>query len=405
MFRDLSIAVVAPVLDEERKIADVLRRIPRPPADEVVVVDDGSTDRSAEVARDLGATVLSLGRTLGVGAALRTGFAHALARGYDVIVVIAGNNKDAPEEIPRLLAPIADGEADFVQGSRFLGSAGFGPMPLYRRAATRLHPLLFSLVAGRRVTESTNGFRAIHRRVLGDPRLDLEPALARPLRARTLPLPARHPARLPDRGGSGHQGLSAARARSDEDAADRRLVVDPAAARLGRARTAPAAGAARVIGIAVIGAGHWGPNLIRNFYDNDRSRVVWVCDLDRSRLDAARRRYPGVRLSVDAAEAIADPAVEAVVVATPTRTHHRRVREALERGRHVSSRSRSPLAGPRPRSSRSSPRRRAACCSSTMCSSTIRRWRAPRRTSTPASSAGSTTCPRCARTSARCAST
>ena len=172
MFRDLSIAVVAPVLDEERKIADVLRRIPRPPADEVVVVDDGSTDRSAEVARDLGATVLSLGRTLGVGAALRAGFAHALARGYDVIVVIAGNNKDAPEEIPRLLEPIAAGEADFVQGSRFLGSAGFGPMPLYRRAATRLHPLLFSLVAGRRVTESTNGFRAIHRRVLGDPRLD-----------------------------------------------------------------------------------------------------------------------------------------------------------------------------------------------------------------------------------------
>jgi predicted dehydrogenase len=90
-----------------------------------------------------------------------------------------------------------------------------------------------------------------------------------------------------------------------------------------------------VIGIAVIGAGHWGPNLIRNFYDNDRSRVVWVCDLDRSRLDAARRRYPGVGITVDAAEAIADPAVEAVVVATPTRTHHRWVREALERGRHV----------------------------------------------------------------------
>ena len=176
MFRDLSIAVVAPVLDEERKIAEVLRRIPRPAVDEVVVVDDGSTDRSPDVARALGATVLSLGRTLGVGAALRAGFAHALARGHDVIVVIAGNNKDAPEEIPRLLEPIAAGEADFVQGSRFLGSAGFGPMPLYRRAATRLHPLLFSLVAGRRVTESTNGFRAIHRRVLGDPRLDLSPA-------------------------------------------------------------------------------------------------------------------------------------------------------------------------------------------------------------------------------------
>lgn len=175
MFADLSIAVIAPVLDEEQKIGEVVRRVPRPPADEVIVVDDGSSDRSAEVARRAGASVLSLGRTVGVGAALRAGFAHALARGHDVIVVVAGNNKDAPEEMARLLEPIAAGEADLVQGSRFLGGGGFGAMPMYRRAATRLHPLLFSLVAGRRVTESTNGFRAIHRRVLTDPRLDLSP--------------------------------------------------------------------------------------------------------------------------------------------------------------------------------------------------------------------------------------
>src|SRR2546426_243830 len=76
---------------------------------------------------------------------------------------------------PLLLDPIADGSADFVQGSRFLKrDANFGAMPLYRRLATRVHPLLFSLAARRRVTESTNGFRAVHRRVLLDPRLDLE---------------------------------------------------------------------------------------------------------------------------------------------------------------------------------------------------------------------------------------
>jgi dolichol-phosphate mannosyltransferase len=89
---------------------------------------------------------------------------------------MAGNNKDAPEEIPRLLDPIADDRADFVQGSRFLQPvADFGDMPLYRRVATRVHPLAFSLVARRRVTDSTNGFRAVHRRVLADPRLDLSP--------------------------------------------------------------------------------------------------------------------------------------------------------------------------------------------------------------------------------------
>jgi len=156
------------------KIGEVVRRTPRLLIDEVLIVDDGSTDRSAEVAGALGATVLPLGGTIGVGAALRAGYRYAVEHGYDVAVVMAGNNKDAPEEIPLLLDPIADGRADFVQGSRFLkGDADFGHMPRYRRIATRLHPLLFSLAARRWVTESTNGFRAVHRRVLTDPRLDL----------------------------------------------------------------------------------------------------------------------------------------------------------------------------------------------------------------------------------------
>jgi dolichol-phosphate mannosyltransferase len=174
MYRGLSVIAMAPVLDEERKIGEVVRRTPRPLVDELLVIDDGSRDRSREVARAGGAVVLELGRTVGVGAALRAGYRHALERGYDVAVVMAGNNKDAPEESPLLLDPIADGRADFVQGSRFLKrEANFGPMPRYRRLATRVHPLLFSLAARRCVTESTNGFRAVHRRVLEDRRLDL----------------------------------------------------------------------------------------------------------------------------------------------------------------------------------------------------------------------------------------
>ena len=174
MYRSLSVIAIAPALDEEQKIGTVVGRVPRDVVDEVLVVDDGSTDRSADVARDAGATVVSLGATLGVGAALRTGYAYAVEHGHDVAVVMAGNNKDAPEEIPLLLDPIADGRADFVQGSRFLKrDASFGEMPAYRRLATRIHPLLFSIAARKRVTESTNGFRAIHTRVLMDPKLDL----------------------------------------------------------------------------------------------------------------------------------------------------------------------------------------------------------------------------------------
>ena len=177
MYRGLSVIAIVPVFNEAAKIGEVVARMPREIVDEVVVVDDGSTDRSVEVARSFGAEVISMGATLGVGAALRTGYRYAIERGYDVAVTVAGNNKDAPEEIPLLLEPIGENRADFVQGSRFLKrGANLGAMPAYRQIATRLHPVLFSLVARRWVTESTNGFRAVRTRVLADTRIDLSQA-------------------------------------------------------------------------------------------------------------------------------------------------------------------------------------------------------------------------------------
>jgi len=92
----------------------------------------------------------------------------------DIAVVVAGNNKDAPEEIIRLLDPICERGCDFVMGSRFLpGGAYGGSMPRYRKFATRLHPLLVSFFCGRKVTESSNGYRAMKLSVLDDPRIDL----------------------------------------------------------------------------------------------------------------------------------------------------------------------------------------------------------------------------------------
>lgn len=175
MYRGCRIGLIAPAFNEGAKIGEVVRRVPRDIVDVVFVVDDGSTDDTAESARSRGAEVISLGAVMGVGYAIRAGFRAARAAGCDVLVVIAGNNKDDPQEIPRLLDPICEGTHDFVMGSRYLaGGAWGGDMPLYRRLATRLHPFLVGLLCGRRITESTNGFRAMRGSVLDDPRIDLD---------------------------------------------------------------------------------------------------------------------------------------------------------------------------------------------------------------------------------------
>jgi dolichol-phosphate mannosyltransferase len=88
---------------------------------------------------------------------------------------MAGNNKDAPEEIPLLLDPIAEGWADLVQGSRWLSDSNdYGEMPLYRKLATRLHPFIFGLISSARLTDTTNGFRAARATMLADPDLSLD---------------------------------------------------------------------------------------------------------------------------------------------------------------------------------------------------------------------------------------
>ena len=174
MYKSRTIFLITAAYNEEGKIGEVVRRTPRDIVDTVFVVDDGSTDATASEARRFGAEVISLDRVYGAGFAVRLGLREAQRRGMDIAVVIAGNNKDAPEEITRLLDPICDADYDFVMGSRFLDGGGYGgDMPLYRKIATRLHPLLVSMFCSKRISESSNGYRAVKVSVLTNPRINL----------------------------------------------------------------------------------------------------------------------------------------------------------------------------------------------------------------------------------------
>jgi dolichol-phosphate mannosyltransferase len=158
--------------NEGEKIRRTLARHPRVRSYDLLVHDDGSTDGALD-GIDPRVVVLRNPVNQGIGAAMKRVFQYALDQAYDVVVIHAGNDKDDPLEIPALLAPLEADSADFVQGSRYLGGGGFGNMPAYRVIGTRvIHPLIFSIAAGKRVTESTNGFRAFRTALLRDPRID-----------------------------------------------------------------------------------------------------------------------------------------------------------------------------------------------------------------------------------------
>jgi len=174
MYKNRRIILIAPAYNEEQKIGNVVNKTQLDVVDKILVVDDGSTDKTAQVAHDAGAEVVSLGDVKGVGYAIRRGYEIARKEGFDIAVVIAGNDKDNPGEIQDLLDPICNDDYDFTIGSRYLSGGTYGgQMPFYRKIATRIHPWLLGLFCGRDMTESTNGFRAIKVSILDDPRIDL----------------------------------------------------------------------------------------------------------------------------------------------------------------------------------------------------------------------------------------
>jgi glycosyltransferase involved in cell wall biosynthesis len=157
-----------PAYNEERTIAKVIVRAQKH-VDRVIVCDDGSTDMTRAIAQQLGATVIPHERKYGYGAALASLFAMARHLGADVMVTLDGDGQHDPAEIPLLLRPILDGEADVVIGSRFLQRQD-NRIPRYRKWGVSV---INAAVNGSKqhTTDSQSGFRAYGRASLGDVRV------------------------------------------------------------------------------------------------------------------------------------------------------------------------------------------------------------------------------------------
>lgn len=156
--------VVIPAYREAANIAAVVAGVRRQlPDATIVVVDDCSSDCTAQAAREAGALVLRLPINLGDGAARQTGFKYAAQLDADWLVQLDGDGQHRPESIPALLAPIRAGKADLVIGSRFLGVGDYRPQP-GRRIGMRIFGAIASWATGQRITDPTSGFRAMNRR-------------------------------------------------------------------------------------------------------------------------------------------------------------------------------------------------------------------------------------------------
>jgi glycosyltransferase involved in cell wall biosynthesis len=158
------IVAAIPCFNEDRFIGSVVTKAKKH-VDMVIVIDDGSTDGSAEVASECGAVVFRHRKNLGYGAAVCSALEKGRELGVDVMVILDGDGQHDPGDIPAIIRPILEDEADVVVGSRFMGR-GEKP-PLYRRLGQRILNIATNLGAAYKLTDSQSGFRAFSARALG----------------------------------------------------------------------------------------------------------------------------------------------------------------------------------------------------------------------------------------------
>lgn len=158
------ICIIVPAYNEEMSVSHVVYSILRMhPTFTVLVVNDGSSDRTAIVARDSGAKVINLPHNLGIGGAVQTGYLYCARKGFDIAVQVDADGQHKPEELSKIIQPLLEDQADMVLGSRFMTQTAYRST-LGRRIGIHILAMLVSLFTRQSITDPTSGFRAINRR-------------------------------------------------------------------------------------------------------------------------------------------------------------------------------------------------------------------------------------------------
>ena len=160
------IIVAIPAYNEEETIAKEILKAKKY-ADKIIICDDGSADSTAEIVKSLGVDVIRHKRNLGYGAAIQSLFKRAKEFNFDVLVTLDGDGQHDPDDIPKVIKPIIDDEADIVIGSRFIGNSS-ATMPWYRRIGVKLITdfVNYSTKPSITIEDAQSGFRAYSRKAL-----------------------------------------------------------------------------------------------------------------------------------------------------------------------------------------------------------------------------------------------
>lgn len=158
--------VIIPAFNEGENIGDVIKDVKKEfPSSDILVVNDGSTDGTGYIAREMGAIVVDLPYNLGIGAAMQTGYRYAALNQYDIAVQVDGDGQHPANQIGKLVQIVAEGKADMAIGSRFIANGNY-KVPGLRLIGIRYFKYLLSLILRQRVSDTTSGFRAANKRVI-----------------------------------------------------------------------------------------------------------------------------------------------------------------------------------------------------------------------------------------------